>query len=285
MKITDGSKVVKFGKGTKHTVYTTVGNPNTPPLPDGASVPTVWRMEEAVKRMQQAYAAAFQTPPCYHKVVQQLSGHAGPYVLERSLFGGIHPVETGWTHVTGNADTEVWLYPYVSSSNDAENYDGSDKKGADCISIAHFLRNVCRVMGLPGDLQSKRYIALYATQTNTNRPHVAVEGDLNNPVVNPGGDALLAGLNPSWKLYLIDAAGNPNAFEETLVYTYNNKTKYYPAGVPDNPLGFNTGSGLCLSDTNDIIRIFPKLAWIDAENNIKATEATYTFPASVAPCP
>jgi hypothetical protein len=232
-----------------HTNYTTLGTPITS-APLSASVPNVPRMEIAVRKVAAAIAAAGSAPDaytCYPRIVKEVMHNAGKYDLEGVTL----------------EDVEAWLLPKFP--------------GADCISIARFVRNVCMVEGIPGTFASKTYAGLYKTTDayrqsdpgesayagqnpllGANRPLTALEGSLcvPSPITKDSyGPTVTAGVDPSWQLRLIDsdcvnlldATAVPgtvgcgpkgvNCFEAAVVYTEPSGNKTWYMAAGTNPLG------------------------------------------------
>ncbi len=240
-----------------HTVYTTLGTPDIT-APSSASIPTPERMDVAVPAVATAIAdtgESTNTP----KVVWQVVKTQGTYYLGRNLM------------LPSQAQT--WTLPSFASD---------PNPGADCISIAIFVRNLCMIVGVPGTFDAKTYMAKYATVADTNRPMTAVVGSLNATKIYPGalGAPLAGGLNATWFLALADihCIGGPgapggigcgpnglNAFEAAVLYTSpGGVTWYFPGGTESH-----------FTDVNKIVQIFQTMVWLDGTLKVRAVDYTY----------
>jgi hypothetical protein len=225
---------------TQNVIYTTLG---TPEDSDPAAVPNIPRMELSVPKIATAIAAA-GSYTCYPKIVWEFSKANGAYNLALNLQNRIN----------------AWQLP-------------STPNGADCISIAWFVANVCEVIGIPGTFDSKTFMGYYRIASNPNRPKVSVEGSLNNPAILPGskGTPLTAGLGANWILALADVncagsysgnagdegcSGGLNAFEAAVIYVYGGNTYYFPGGTD-----------LIYDNVNKVVQIFQTMAWCNTEDH------------------
>lgn len=240
-----------LGTSGSHTIYTTIGTPNVS-APANASIPTPARMELGVTRVAAAITET-GTSTNYPKLVWCIMKNSGAYALGLPDLG----------------DAEAWTFPTVAPQ--------------DCISIARFVRNVCMVIGIPGTLEAKKYMAYYATANDPSRPNTALEGNLAIPDITPGSQgAPKAGVPPlqtGWVLALADKSctnaidptqppgtvgctGGLNNFEAAVVYTNSSaNTWYFPAGATGN---------LHYTNKDSVVKIFKSLVWIamaDHDNN------------------
>ncbi len=274
-----GGCTFDLGNTGPHTIYTTLGTPDLT-APFQASVPNVPRMEIAVRRVAAAITnagGADDAYTCYPRIVWNVMKSGGVYSLLTTL-----------------DDTQAWLLPTTPG-------------GADCASIARFVRNVVMVMGVPGSFDTKPYIAYYATVGNHKRPEEAIEGNLRAIPIKPNdkGAPLAGGLDNSWVLALADRncqnLSNPqadagtvgcgpkglNAFEAAMIYTdAAGKSWYFPAGVTGDP---------CFDSPNSVVQIFQTLVWVaytrldplkpEETLVVKAVDYSYVRPADVPLCP
>jgi hypothetical protein len=266
--ITLNGNTIPLGDTGPHKIYTTVGTPDDSG-PDQSTVPNVPRMEIVVDKVSAAIAAADGQgyKSYYAGVVWELNKANGAYFLGRSLYAR--------PKLSKKSAVEPWYLPSVSTPAGGKDYDGMEKAGADCISIAVFLKNVCMVTGISGGFDSKTYMAYYATAAGPNRPKTALVGSLSNPYINPGdkGAPLLKGTQKTWILGLADRSckkvpddgtlpgrvgcgpNGLNNFEAAVLYTDQaGMVWYYPGGTQH-----------CYNNKDKVVQIFRTMVWSDGD--------------------
>jgi len=292
--LTVAGQTIPLGDTGAHVIYTTLGVPNDSG-PDGSTVPNPSRMEIVVPAVSAAVtAAAGQNYTNTNAGLVWQLNPTGEYYLGRSLFG--HP------KYSKKGTVECWYLTQVSTAAGATAYDTNAATGADCISIAVWLKNIGMVTGLQGTFQMNKYMAYYVTVAAPKRPEVSVVGSLGqNGVlyITPFngnntyglGVSTVGGIHNDWYLALADrhclkggttppaagtvgtGPGGINNFEAAVVYTDPaGKNWYFPGGTPH-----------CYSDVNKVVQIFQTLAWLDNNFIVQAVDYTYGFPANGPP--
>jgi len=213
---------VSLGRTGPHVVYATLGRPRNADQPAG--MVTDRRLALAVDRVaaaQQAAGADASAPRLVYELMQQNGQHYLPTRHYR--------------------DAEAWNVPASWAKK---------PPGASCIAIVEFVKLVCDMIGLEGDVRLAAYCARPA------EPGRAVRGGLGDPPqFKQVGDA-------RWQLFLIDqrntrqgqvgGIGGANYYEAVLEFDWRGKRYYYPGGT-DRVFG--------APDT--VLQVFHTLAWTE----------------------
>lgn len=214
---------VALGVTGPHIIYVTAGTPRHTERPESAA--TGPRLELAVERLaaaQKAVGSDATGPRLVYELMKQNGAH---YLPAR--------------HHRGAA---AWQVPTTWQMQ---------PPGASCISIVDFVRLLCDLGGLEGEVRTAAFCARAA------EPARARRGGLGDPPEFKRGPA-----GQTWQLFLVDhtnsrhgqvgGVGGMNYYEGTLQYTWQGKRFYYPGGtdrVYDAP--------------DDVLKIFRTLAWAE----------------------
>jgi hypothetical protein len=241
---------VSLGSTGPYVIYTTLGTPRNTDCPAGDV--TERRMELVVSRVAAAQKAAgpgASAPRLVYELMKQNGEH---YLPTRHYRGA-----------------QAWRLPESWTMQ---------PPGGSCIAIAEFVKLLCDMTGLEGEVRLSAYCAWPSDAA-------AVRGGLGDPPqFKPGPNAT------TWQLFLIDhrnsrqgqvgGVGGVNYYEAVLEYDWHGKRYFYPGGTDR-----------VFDDPALVLHVFHTLAWAEFDERhgdwvVREVVRTYVpaggkFPSSV----
>ncbi|MEU6667878.1 DUF4157 domain-containing protein [Streptomyces sp. NPDC046727] len=207
----------------------------------------VWSMEwlgwrHEVARSRHTVFVTAGTPVAPDEVTYKRMRTAVTMVGEVAKRSGLDPhrLVSGLMEQWGTYNLRVPLHTYPWELAD------DISLGAQCIDITNFVQALMWTVGVPGTAVP---VVVWAVP-EPDSARVPVES------LAPHGGLHTVGApahHPTWRAWLVDANGCPNAFEAALRFDYGGERRYYPGGV-------RTKKGF--TSAQEVLFIFQCLAWM-----------------------
>jgi hypothetical protein len=242
LTVTGEANPIDMGISGPHKIFVTYGKPQTLTGDEGKNVrPTPERLERALELFTKAFTNAKTAAGTDWPKPQRIVYEA----VQLHKFSG----------------TPLKLRPWVEAWTVYDDWKDPAAAGTDCITGAAFVAYAAMVVGMPGTIAAKKY----APESDTAQGVIkAWEYDAKHP---SRYRTVMVDNKMQHQLLGLSEDGSYNAFEGTVVYTWNGESFYFPVGP---------NLGLRLGKANDVLRYFTQAAWFTNDNN-------FTFKEGILP--